>query len=405
MMKLSKKYAKPLAIALLCMFFLIYALYHIAGAAKEKTELFTVTQESAENTVALSGYIFRDETVLYGAGTACSYNYADGDKIGVGSTVALSYYTENAELRTQLETVKSKIAVLEASESRLHIDLEDVDRQITVLRTDIAVKIAHGDTAFLDKAQKDLLVLLHKRELAEKNKSDFSTELAALRAELASLSSAASGISRAVTSENSGYFYSYTDGYEGTYTATLAKNMTISVFNNLMQAQPQKSASAIGKVASLGKWYFVCKTTVEKAEEIVSDETYNCVFTDNSYKGELPMLAENKIVDYTSGEVVIVFSCANMPNDFDFSRAQRIEVAVAEITGLRVPAASVRVEDGQTIVYIIKEGVCRPRKINILFEKNGYCFVSLPENSEYLARYDRIIVGEKNLYDGKVIDY
>ncbi|MBQ9747048.1 MAG: hypothetical protein IJW21_09545, partial [Clostridia bacterium] len=158
--------------------------------------------------VALSGYIFRDETVLYGAGTACSYNYADGEKIGVGSTVALSYYTENDELRAQLETVKSKLAVLEASESRLHIDLEDVDRQITALRTDIAVKIAHGDTAFLDKAQTDLLVLLRKRELAEKNKSDFGAELAALRAELASLSSAASGISRAVTSENSGYFYS-----------------------------------------------------------------------------------------------------------------------------------------------------------------------------------------------------
>ena len=404
-MKLSQKSLKTLAIALLCMFFSIYALHHIVGAAKEKTELFTVTQESVENTLMLSGLVFRDETVLYGAGTSCSYNYADGEKVGAGSTVALSYYIENAELRARMETVKSKIAILEASESRLHIDLREVDEQITELRTEIAINSARGDTAFLDKAQNELLVLLHKRELAEKNKRDFGTELAALRAELTSLSAAASGISKAVISETSGYFYSYTDGYEGIYTSTLAENMTLSVFNNLMQAQPQKSASAIGKVASVGKWYFVCKTTVEKAEEIVADETYNCVFTDNAYKGKLPMLAENKIVDYTSGEVLIVFSCANMPSGFDFSRTQRIEVAVAEIAGLRVPAASVRVENGQTIVYIIKEGVCRPRKINILFEKNGYCFVSLPENGEYLMRYDRIIIGEKNLYDGKVIDY
>ncbi len=404
-MKLATKYAKPVAITLLCMFFLIYALYHIAGAAKEKTPLFTVTQESEENTVPLSGYIFRDETVLYGTGTACSYNYANGEKIGVGSTVALSYYIDNEEIRTRLEATRNKIAVLEASESRLHIDLSEVDRKITELRTEIAVKIASGDTAFLAKAQDDLLVLLHKRELAEKNKQDFSTELAALRAELASLTAAASGISRAVTSESSGYFYSYTDGYESTYTATLAKNMTISVFDNLMKEPPQKSASAVGKVANTGKWYFVCKSTVEKAEEIVSDNTYECVFTDNAHKGKLPMTVESKIVDYTTGDVLIVFSCANAPSDFDFSRAQRIEVSVSEITGLRVPTASVRVEDGQTIVYIIKEGVCRPRKINILFEKHGYCFVSLPESGEHLARYDRIILGDKDLYDGKIIDY
>ena len=404
-MQLSKKYAKPLAVALLCMFFLIYALYHIAGAAKEKTELFTVTQESAQNTVSLSGYVFRNETVLYGAGAACSYNYADGEKVGVGGTVALSYYVDNADLRVQLETVKSKISVLEASQSRLHIDLAEVDEQITALRTEISIKSAHGDTAFLNKAQNDLLVLLHKRELAEKNKSDFSTELAALRAELAALSAAASGISHAIISESSGYFYSYTDGYESSYTATLAENMTLSIFNNLMETAPQKSTSAIGKVSSASKWYFICKTTIEKAEEIVSDKTYNCVFTDNSYKESLPMLAEDKIVDYTSGDVLIVFSCTNVPSDFDFSRKQRIEVAVSEITGLRVPSASVRVENGQTIVYIIKEGVCRARKINILFEKNGYCFVSLPESNEYLMRYDRIIIDEKNLYDGKVIDY
>ncbi len=404
-MKLATKYAKPVAITLLCMFLLIYVLYHIAGAAKEKTPLFTVTQETEENTVPLSGYIFRDETVLYGTGTSCSYNYADGEKIGVGSTVALSYYIDNAEIRERLEATKSKIAILEASESRLHIDLAEVDRSITTLRTEIAVKTASGDTSFLAKAQDDLLVLLHKRELAEKNKNDFGTELAALRAELASLTAAASGISRAVTSESSGYFYSYTDGYEGTFTSAIAENMTLDIFDNLLKEQPQKSASAIGKVASIDKWYFVCKTTVEKAEEIVSDKAYNCVFTDNAHNGKLPMTVESKLVDYNTGDVLIVFSCANVPADFDFSRAQRIEVSVSEITGLRVPAASVRVEDGQTIVYIIKEGVCRPRKINILFEKHGYCFVSLPENGEYLARYDRIILGDNNLYDGKIIDY
>jgi hypothetical protein len=118
------------------------------------------------------------------------------------------------------------------------------------------------------------------------------------------------------------------------------------------------------------------------------------------------MLTEEKIVDYVRGEVLLVYSCMYVPDEFDFSRIQRGKVTVAEISGLRVPASSVRVlPDGQTIVYIIKEGVCRPRSIEILFEKGGYCVVSKENTGSNIDLYDRIITGDKNLYDGKVIDY
>ena len=85
---------------------------------------------------------------------------------------------------------------------------------------------------------------------------------------------------------------------------------------------------------------------------------------------------------------------------------QRAKLTVAEISGLRVPSSAVRVLDGgQTIVYIIKEGVCRPRNITILFEKSGYCVVAEAKTKNDVDLYDRIITGDKNLYDGKVIDY
>ena len=71
-----------------------------------------------------------------------------------------------------------------------------------------------------------------------------------------------------------------------------------------------------------------------------------------------------------------------------------------------MPSASVRVQkDGTTIVYIIREGVCRARNIDILFEKSGYCVVSNPKTVSDLDLYDRIITGDTWLYDGKVLDY
>lgn len=403
-MDLPKKYLnKKIIISFLAiMFAFIYIIHHIGNAFKENTELFTVSPTTLEHTVDLSGYIFRNETVLAGAGDYCSYGYRDGEKVPAGAKVA--YYIGAGELREKYEALKSRIEILEDSASLLHIDLAEVDRKIAELRTEIAVKSASGDLSAIEEYERELLLLLHKRALAENNKGDFSAELTVLRAEMAALQASVSAMG-GVTASEAGYFYSYTDGYEGFCTVDAAKNMSFEVFEEIEALSPEKGNFA-GKIAAVGKWYYVCKMTIEAAEEIVSDERYNCVFTDNSCRESIPLFVEQKLVDYTKGEVLLVFSCAHIPAGFDFSRMQRAKLTVAEVSGLRVPASAVRVlEDGQTIVYIIKEGICRPRNINILFEKSGYCVVAEAETRNDLDLYDRIITGDLNLYDGKVIDY
>jgi hypothetical protein len=308
-------------------------------------------------------------------------------------------------LRAKYEAIKNRIEILESSASLLHIDLAEVDGKIAALRTEISLKTSSGDLAFLEKAEKELLVLLHKRALAEKNATDFSAELITLRAEFSALQASVATMGGVVTPD-AGYFYSYTDGYESLCTAEAAKNISFEVFDAVESLVPVKSEMTAGKLAAIGKWYYVCKMSIEAAEEIVSDESYNCVFTDNSCTESLPLYVEQKLVDYVRGEVLLVFSCSHIPAGFDFSRMQRAKLTVAEISGLRVPASSVRVLDGgQTIVYIIKEGICRPRNINILFEKSGYCVVAEAKTKSDLDLYDRIITGDLDLYDGKVIDY
>ena len=102
---------------------------------------------------------------------------------------------------------------------------------------------------------------------------------------------------------------------------------------------------------------------------------------------------------------MLVFSCTTLPQNFDFSRFQRAKVTLSTIEGLRIPTSSVRMIDGEPSVYIMKEGVCRVRKVNILFEKDGYYIVSTDGGSEYISKYDRIIMGDTALYDGKVVGY
>ena len=403
-MDLPKKYLnkKVIAVLLLIMFAFIYIIHHIGNSFKENTELFTVTPTTLENTVELSGYIFRDETVISGAGDYCYYAYRDGEKVPMGAKVAS--YIASDELRKKYAALKSRIEILEDSASLLHIDLAEVDGKIAELREEIAMKSTSGELSFIPEMERELLLLLNKRSLAEKNKSDFSAELTVLRAEMAALEASVAAMG-GITAEEAGYFYSYTDGYESFCTVDTAKNMSFETFDEIEAFSPANTGGAC-KIASVGKWYYVCKMSIEAAEEIVSDERYSCVFTDNSCDESIPVFVEQKLVDYVRGEVLIVLSCANVPSGFDFSRMQRARLTVSEISGLRVPSSSVRVlEDGQTIVYIIKEGICRPRNISILFEKSGYCVVAEAKTKSDLALYDRIITGDLDLYDGKVIDY
>lgn len=400
----TKKIIRNIITAFLCIVFLVYILYHIVDAFSAKTELFTVTRATVKNTVELSGYIFRDETVIFPkAGGVQDIEIRDGEKIAKSAVIASSYYVKSDEIQNRLYEIAQKKEILEKSRLSGTIDIEETDRKINEIRTQTAIR--RDDAAFLKYASEELLILINKRALAIEEKENYSNDIALLDAEKTLLLSAL-GQGEPAESPVSGYFYSYTDGGEGIFTLEAAENISKESFSNIISTELTEYKNVIGKVASGFKWYFICLTDMESAEEIVADKKYKCVFSDNTYKEEIQMTVEKKIVDYSDKTAIISFSSTINPENFDFSRRQRISVTVSETSGLKVPVPSVRVIGENTGVYILYDGVARIRNINILSENGGYYIVEEPESKskEWLYLYDRIIIGEKNLYDGKVID-
>ena len=399
----NKSKTKTAAKALLCVFALVYVFYHIANAFRREADLFLVEPVTEYHTVDVSGCIFRDETVVYGIGTGvCAYAYDNGDKVAKDGVIASAYLSDSTELEQKINELNFRIDVLKDSTGRKSLEL--LDEKIESYRNQIALYLAQGNAAFAQSAQKELLMLLHERELAEKNADDYGDYVALLETERALLLSNLSANEKQISAQASGYFYSYTDGYESAFTLEAAQSITIEDYKALLSQNSQKSSAAIGKIATTYKWYFVCLADSEECEQIVADKSYSVTFGDNTYDVPLTLLAENKITDKETGETLLVFSSSSLPKSFDFSRFQRASITVEEIEGLRIPSSAVRVFDGQTSVYVISEGVCRIRKIDILFEKDGYCVVAEGSGSGFIRRYDRLILGDNELYDGKVID-
>ena len=86
-------------------------------------------------------------------------------------------------------------------------------------------------------------------------------------------------------------------------------------------------------------------------------------------------------------------------------RQQSAEIVFASYSGLRVPKSAVRVENGQTGVYILEGTLAKWKPITILHDTGESYVAALDTSStDNLWPGDELIINAKNLYDGKVVN-
>ena len=109
-----------------------------------------------------------------------------------------------------------------------------------------------------------------------------------------------------------------------------------------------------------------------------------------------------------------------MPENFDYTRMQPVEISAVEYTGFEVPIEAVRVVNGFEGVYILDEVTVEFRRINIIYEGDGYVICTgdpddkIPVTDEtevdvndelypWIEQNDIIVVSGTELYSGKVV--
>ena len=105
-----------------------------------------------------------------------------------------------------------------------------------------------------------------------------------------------------------------------------------------------------------------------------------------------------------AGSRLLILSSDNDLQNVTLLRQQSAEVVFASYSGLRVPKSAVRVENGQTGVYILEGTLAKWKAITILHDTGeSYVVEKDTSSTNNLWPGDELIINAKNLYDGKVV--
>ncbi len=374
--------------------------------------------------ISLSGYVFRDETVVNtdGENGIVDYRMPDGAKVGVDQTYAVFYPKSDAS-REQLNEIQEQINALTLQIERLQAekgvgtiaDLSHVEADIAQAYYGYVDALQRGeinestaDGKLLLEALVDYTVLTGRDGKPEEIVSKLQKQKEALLSYL--------GVTpKALTAERSCYFFQETDGYEAVFTSNALEGLTPAGLQELAgQGAASYGSDVIGKKIYHPKWYLALPVAPVLCESFAEGEIYSVIYPEADDR-TVSMTLERVVADETGA--YLLFSSYDLVHSADLQRSQQVKILMNELSGYRIPAESLTALNGEDGVYILIGTVVEFRRVTVIGEGNGYYLVATYEQDRsaaeeigaenpvpYLYINDLIITSGNDLYDGKLLD-
>ncbi|MGI6269626.1 MAG: HlyD family efflux transporter periplasmic adaptor subunit [Candidatus Howiella sp.] len=400
---MKKSYANILK-AVLAIFIVSYLLMQVYNSLYNPFTTETATHYSTFEGVQFTGLSIRSETVLSGGGQGVQSFSAESGRRIAKDAVVVNLYSDaaTASNAARLQEVESQLSTLKALQvSGTSADLITVETQIADAYTALLDSTYGHRFTSVGARSEALLALLNRRTVAIGQGSDFSSRIASLESEKASLEASGIRASGSVVTDTSGYFISEVDGYESILTPDGISGLTPEEIANLQPAATEESQ--VGKIVGDYEWYIACVTTAEEAARFTEGSALT-LRTELASMPEFPATVEriNKSAD--GKQAVLIFKSKYINGELAAIRTQPITAVLHSYDGLKISSSAVRVVDGQKGVYILSGSTVRFRKVEIIYTSGGYSVCRFDNtDSDMLGLYDEVIVKGKNLYDGKIV--
>lgn len=393
-------------VALMILIYIFYQCYSVTHIELETETALTTTVYDKIETTAL---VVRDEHIIQNtSGSVTVPCVSDGDKINVGGNVAMTFstsesaldYSKYCELSNQLayyENIESQTVGQAASVESINREIDDnIDSYIRAISASDASKINESASVVNDG--------LLRRQMIIGTDVDLVGIIQDLRNQLSSFSSNTKPADY-ITTQESGVFSSYTDGYENLIDYQKAQELTADDVRNAIEKTKQAADTSnnLGKLITGYVWYLECVVLADAVKNLENGYYVNIALKDSG-----DTVLKVKIIDGAepilgAEETVLIMQCNEMNASLSSLRCEEIEIRTKSYTGVKVPATALHVVDGKKGVYALISSQVRFREADVIYSEDDYVLLSYDsENKNGIRLYDKIITQGKDLEDGKV---
>ncbi len=401
----------------------IYFGVYVVRSINDPYETVTAYTYTATDSAEADGLLIREEQVIPGQGGIADVVRGEGEKVGMGQTVALVYQTTQAQAdQAELESLEKEISLLEAAvtwnsstDSITSLD-ESILRSVVALRT----SASRGDYSGLEDQVMEVKSGVLRRGYTygeDLSTQDLTARMTDLRSRYGSLAQLTASATTRVRSTASGIFSGMVDGYESSLTPDMATQLTPSLLRAAMGNAQEVSGDEIGKLITNDRWYFAASFDAATANRLTVGSTALLRFT-GDFDQDVNMRVE-AISSAQEEEKTVVFSSDRYLARTTLLRRQTAELIFHSWSGLRVPKEAVKMETytytpedssqeltgKRTGVYTLVAGRVEFKDAEVVTESDDF-YVIRPAStgSRALRAGDTIIVQGTGLYDGQLLE-
>lgn len=420
------KQGKPVitvAITAIAVALVIYFGFYVAKVFSEPyTTALAYTYTSNDSAEAV-GILVRQETVLPAQTGIVDVTRSEGEKVGVGQSVAQVYRDSQAQNnQADLEALADQIQLLEYSSDGGGVDsAAKLDENILQAVTALHAASGVGDYNQLEDQARTLKSTVLKRGYVYGNglgAEELSQKLNDLKSQYAALKQQTSSSTSSVRAPQSGVFSTLVDGYETAVTPQTVFQLTPSSLSALLAGQGKEAGGGMGKLITSTRWYFAAALPVSVAERLKEGSTATLRFS-GDFDQDIDMRVD-QVGQAEGDKSVAVFSTDRYLSQTTLLRQQTAELIFNSWSGLRIPKQALRMEKstytdketGQEVqnnrlgVYALLGGRAEFKTVEVVTEGDDYYVVrSTTDESDALRAGDEVIVRATELYDGQLLEY
>ena len=411
------------AMAAIAVALVIYFGFYVAKVFSEPyTTALAYTYTSNDSAEAV-GILVRQETVLPAQTGIVDVTRSEGEKVGVGQSVAQVYRDSQAQTnQADLEALADQIQLLEYSSDGGGVDsAAKLDENILQAVTALHAASGVGDSNQLEDQVRTLKSTVLKRGYVYGNglgSEELTQKLNDLKSQYAALKQQTSSSTSSVRAPQSGVFSTLVDGYETAVTPQTVFQLTPSSLSALLAGQGKESGGGVGKLITSTRWYFAAALPVSVAERLKEGSTATLRFS-GDFDQDIDMRVD-QIGQAEGDKSVVVFSTDRYLSQTTLLRQQTAELIFNSWSGLRIPKQALRMEKstytdketGQEVqnnrlgVYALLGGRAEFKTVEVVTEGDDYYVVrSTTDESDALRAGDEVIVRATELYDGQLLEY